>query len=318
MEGWQYLFRKSLRHPHQIQDRFGLPLSLLERASQLFPIAINPYWLQLIQKGGDPLARQVLPSEEELADQEGEWDPLEEGLHQPVATIIHRYPNRVLFLVSNICPIYCRFCTRRRKVGKPPHPTRKDIRSGLDYIKDHTEIKEVILSGGDPLMLSDKHLASILRQLRAFPHVDVIRIGSRMPVALPQRITLSLCRLLQQFHPLYVVTHFNHPLEITPWSQRACERLVDHGIPVENQTVLLKGINDSVAVLTELFQSLIRIRVRPYYLHQLDRVRGATHFEVPVERGVALMKEVQNRLSGLAVPRYVQDDPKQSSKVVLA
>jgi lysine 2,3-aminomutase len=218
--------------------------------------------------------------------------------------------------VTNQCPIYCRYCTRKRLVGKPEGVvTQEEIRQGIDYIREHPEVRDVILSGGDPLMLKDALLEEILGGLRSIPHLEIIRIGTRVPSALPQRVTPALCEMLKKYHPLFMNLHFNHPREITPESSMACMRLADAGIPLGCQTVLMKGVNDEAGVLATLFKQLLRIRVKPYYLYQADLTRGANHFRTPLSTGLSIMRELQGHISGMAIPHFVIDAPGGGGKI---
>ena len=259
-----------------------------------------------------------MPDARELEDHSQCPDPLDESALSPVPGLIHRYPDRVVLLVSNRCPVYCRFCMRKRHVGSGDAPLSEgEFQKALDYIAAHPEIHDVILSGGDPLMLDDASLATILSGLRAIPHVAIIRIGTRVPVTLPARITPELCALLRTFHPLYINTHFNHPDEITADSTAACALLADAGIPLGNQTVLLKGVNDSVETMRRLMTGLLAIRVRPYYLHQMDLVQGTAHFRTSVRTGLEIIRGLRGHISGLAVPHYVIDLPGGKGKVAI-
>ncbi|CUT05277.1 KamA family protein, partial [Candidatus Kryptobacter tengchongensis] len=244
---WSYSYR----------EVFGVDKDLMRRIIEKYPARINPYYLSLIRYKGDPIWLQCFPDIEELADEEMPEDPLDEDEMSPVPSITHRYPDRVLFLVTSQCSMYCRFCTRKRKVGDSSKISMKFIQDGIEYIKNHPEVRDVILSGGDPLMLTDYMLEKIIKALREIPHVEIIRIGTKMPCVLPQRITENLCNMLKKYHPIYVNTHFNHPWEITPESKRACEMLADAGIPVGNQTVLLRGVNDDPYVMQELMKKLL-------------------------------------------------------------
>jgi lysine 2,3-aminomutase len=232
--------------------------------------------------------------------------------------LVQRYPDRALLLVTDRCAVYCRFCTRSRMVGSGGGP-RSDERlaPAFAYLAAHPEIKDVIVSGGDPLALSTERLVRVLARLRELPHVETIRLATRVPVTLPQRITRELVRELRRYHPLWVMTHFNHPKELTPLSRRACRRLSDAGFPVMNQTVLLRGVNDDPAVLSELFRGLIRERVRPYYLLQCDPVRGSAHLRTPIDTGLTIMEQLQGRLSGIALPKFIVDTPGGMGKVPL-
>jgi len=317
MEDWQLILRDSLRTPEEIAARFGLDLEEVRRISREFKIQITPYYASLIKRKGDPLYKQVVPDVAELAENSGEEDPLEEDLDSPVPSIVHRYPDRVLFLVSHSCASYCRFCTRKRKVGDPMKIHPRYIEDGINYIKEHKEVRDVIISGGDPLILSDEKLENILSQLRAIPHVEILRLGSRVPCFLPQRITEKLVNMLKKYHPLYMNVHFNHPDEITPESSRALNMLADAGIPLGNQTVLLKGINDDVLTMRKLMQKLLTVRVRPYYIYQADYVKGTDHFRTTVEKGLEIYQGLRGWTSGLAVPQYVIDAPGGGGKIPL-
>ncbi|MBC7363394.1 MAG: KamA family radical SAM protein [Candidatus Aminicenantes bacterium] len=317
MDDWQLILRDSLRTPEEIAERFGLDLEEVRRVNREFKIQITPYYASLIRRKGDPLYKQVVPDVAELAENTGEEDPLDEDLDSPVPSIVHRYPDRVLFLVSHSCASYCRFCTRKRKVGDPMKIHPRYIEDGVNYIKEHREVRDVIISGGDPLILSDEKLESILAQLRAIKHVEILRIGSRVPCFLPQRITEKLVNMLKKYHPLYMNVHFNHPDEITPESSRALNMLADAGIPLGNQTVLLKGVNDDVMTMRRLMQKLLTVRVRPYYIYQADYVKGTDHFRTTVEKGLEIYQGLRGWTSGLAVPQYVIDAPGGGGKIPL-
>jgi len=317
MDDWQQILRHSLRTPEEIAERFDLDIEEVRKISQAFKIQITPYYANLIKRKGDPIYRQVVPDLAELAENSGEDDPLEEDLDSPVPSIVHRYPDRVLFLVAHSCASYCRFCTRKRKVGDISKIHPRYIEDGLNYIKEHPEVRDVIISGGDPLILSDDRLESILSQLRSIPHVEIIRIGTRMPCYLPQRITEKLTSILKKYHPLYMNVHFNHPDEITPEAARALNLLADAGLPLGNQTVLLKGVNDDVETMRKLMQKLLTVRVRPYYIYQADYVRGTDHFRTAVEKGLEIYQGLRGWTSGLAVPQYVIDAPGGGGKIPL-
>jgi lysine 2,3-aminomutase len=260
-----------------------------------------------------------MPDPRELEDDHQAADPLAEGVLSPVPGLIHRYPDRVVLLVSNHCPVYCRFCMRKRHVGGGDELplTAEMLDKAVAYIRSTPAIHDVILSGGDPLMLDDASLDMILRRLRSIPHVKIIRIGTRVPVTLPERVTPDLCRLLRGFHPLYINTHFNHPAEITADSARACEMLAGAGIPLGNQSVLLRDINDDVTVMRDLMSGLLAIRVKPYYIHQMDLIKGTAHFRTPVERGLDIIRSLRGHISGMAVPHFVIDLPEGKGKVAL-
>lgn len=318
METWQRLLQSSLTRPGDLTRRYGIDPRPLEEVAARYPMRINPYYLSLIKSVDDPIWRQAVPSEEELQDKICYVDPLNEEHQSPVPNLVHRYPDRVLFLVSSECAMYCRFCTRKRKVGgEEMVVNRQTIEAGLSYIRSHPEIRDVILSGGDPLLLADDRLSWLLSELRSIPTVEIIRIGSRVPVVLPQRITPALVRLLRRFHPLYLNTHFNHPDEITEAAAKACARLADAGIPLGNQTVLLRGVNDDPGTMKALMQKLLTIRVKPYYLYQADMVKGTDHFRTTVEEGLEIVKALRGHTSGLAVPAYVIDAPEGGGKIPL-
>jgi lysine 2,3-aminomutase len=278
---------------------------------------ITPYYLSLIEKKNDPIYRQVVPDERELENHGLYVDPLAEDEDSPVNNIVHRYPDRCLFLISPVCGSYCRFCTRKRKVGDPEKINRNFIDEGVDYIRSHPEIRDVILSGGDPLMLSDAKLEAILQKVRAIPHIQIIRIGTRMPCFLPHRITTKLVKMLKKYHPLYMNVHFNHPRELTPLAVKALGRLADAGIPLGNQTVLLKDVNDDPQTMKLLVQKLLQARVRPYYIYQADMVFGTDHFRTRVEKGLEIIKSLRGWTSGLAVPHFVIDAPGGGGKIPL-
>lgn len=287
------------------------------RLQALYPARVNAYFGALIQSADDPLGRQVIPSVAELDDPATADDPLTEERQSPVSRVIHRYPGRVVLLVSDQCAVHCRFCMRKRRVARTHRAAKPRLDRALSYIQRRTDIQEVILSGGDPLMRADADLAALLAELRAMPHVRRLRIHTRIPGVLPQRVTPALVALLAGFHPLYVNIHFNHPAELTPAVATACNRLADAGIPLGSQTVLLKGVNDHPAVLTDLMERLLDLRVRPYYLHLLDRVPGTRHFQVPVERAVSLLAALRGPLSGMGVPHMMVDLPGGGGKVAL-
>jgi len=288
------------------------------RVSSRYPVRVSNYYASLIRQEGDAIWKQCMPDVRELEDEIQCPDPLEETSLSPVPGLIHRYPDRVVLLVSNLCPVYCRFCMRKRHVGSGDSPMGDaELKLALEYIAGNPSIRDVILSGGDPLMLDDVSLQQILSGLRAIDHVSIIRIGTRIPVTLPARITSRLCSLLKRFHPLFINTHFNHPDEITFDSSRACTMLADAGIPLGNQTVLLKGVNDDVETMRELMTGLLGIRVKPYYLHQMDLVRGTAHFRTSVGKGLEIIRAMRGHLSGLAVPHYVIDLPGGKGKVAI-
>lgn len=290
----------------------------VDRVARRYPFRVNPYYLSLIRDVGDPIWRQSIPDVAETRNDFGTPDPLAEEILSPVPNLIHRYPDRVVMLVSNQCAVYCRFCMRKRRVGHPAAAITDDtIAAALDYVRSQRRVRDVILSGGDPLLLETDALDNILGTLRAIPHVEIIRLHTRVPCTLPQRITRRLVGMLKQYHPLYVNTHFNHPREITPEARRACARLADAGIPLGNQSVLLKGVNDDPRIMRALCHALLRHRVRPYYLHHPDLVRGTAHFRPAVREGLSIMAALQGHTSGLCLPHYVIDVPGGGGKVPL-
>lgn len=316
MEEWKRLVQESITCPRELASALDVDCDEIERVHETFPLRINPYYLGLLRFPGDPLWKQSVPDVREL-NGSGYDDPLHEEEDSPTACITHRYPDRVLFYVSASCAMYCRFCTRKRKVSDPTSVNEREILNGIDYIREHTEIRDVIVSGGDPLMLSDEKIDFILGRLRAVPHVQILRLGTRIPVTLPQRVTDDLCAILKKYHPLYINTHFNHPREITPLSHRACAMLADAGIQLGNQSVLLKGVNDDPLVMKELVHKLLAIRVKPYYLYQADLVKGTDHFRTPVRRGLEIIESLRGHTSGMAVPHFVIDAPGGGGKIAL-
>jgi lysine 2,3-aminomutase len=285
------------------------------------PLGITPYYAALLLDTAPehPLRRSVVPTVHEFFQVPGEEiDPLGEEDHTRLPGLVHRYPDRVLFLVSGFCATYCRYCTRSRMVGRgKTTPSRARLEKGLDYIRCTPAIRDVLLSGGDPLTLSDEKLDWILSRLREIPHVEIIRIGTKVPAVLPQRITPELIKMLRRHHPLWMSLHFTHPEECTPEAYGACERLADAGIPLGSQTVLLKGINDSVPTMKSLMHHLMRMRVKPYYLYQCDPVVGSSHFRTSVSRGLELIRGLRGHTSGYAVPTYVIDAPGGGGKIPL-
>ncbi|MBW1680199.1 MAG: KamA family radical SAM protein [Deltaproteobacteria bacterium] len=315
MSKWKKLLAESVTSPGDLPGHLGLSTGELDEVVRTYPMRINPYFLGLIKRKGDPIYAQCIPDTREITDPSGLEDPLDEEARSPVPGLTHRYPDRVLFLVSGRCAVYCRFCNRKRKVGKPGMVSNTTIEAGLRYIRDHHEIRDVLLSGGDPLLLENNALKRILSALRAMRHVEIIRIGTRVPCTLPQRVTPALTDLLKKYHPLYVVTHFNHPREITRQSASACERLADAGIPVGSQTVLLRGINDRALTIRELMRKLLTIRVRPYYLFQADLARGTAHFWTPLDTGLRVLDQIHGHTSGLCAPHFAVDLPGGGGKV---
>jgi len=293
----------------------------IEACLKRFRMAVTPYYASLINPGNVncPVRLQAVPRPEELQVTRGDMrDPLDEESDSPVSGLTHRYPDRVLFLVTDCCAMYCRHCTRRRLAGQRDRALpESQLERAITYIKGNPAIRDVLISGGDPLTLSDEKLEIILRQLRAIEHVEIIRIGTRTPVVLPQRITPELCAMLKKYHPLFINTHFNHTQEITPESSAACARLAEAGIPLGNQSVLLRKVNDCPEEMKELVQQLLKIRVRPYYLYQCDLSEGIGHFRTPVGTGIEIIENLRGHTSGLAVPNYVIDAPGGGGKIPL-
>ena len=285
------------------------------------PVGITPYYLSLIPADdpSHPLRRAVIPTVNEFITGPGEGDdPLGEEEQSPVPGLVHRYPDRVLFLVHDFCSTYCRYCTRSRVVGHGAvRPERSRFERILAYIRSRPSIRDVILSGGDPLLLSDDRIEWLLSQLRLIPHVEVIRIGTKIPAVLPQRVTSRLVRIIRRYHPVWMSLHFMHPEECTNESRKACAMLADGGIPLGSQTVLLKGINDEVETMKRLMQNLMKMRVRPYYLYQCDPISGSSHFRTPVEKGLEIIRGLRGHTSGYAVPTYVIDAPGGGGKIPL-
>jgi lysine 2,3-aminomutase len=294
----------------------------LESRQGTLPLSITPYYTSLLDRTdpAHPIRRAVVPVTAERRSVPGESaDPLAEDHTSPVPGIVHRYPDRVLFLVTDFCSTYCRYCTRSRMVGQAPQHTcnPNDWEQALTYIETHPEIRDVLLSGGDPLTLPDNRLEWLIARLRRIPHVELIRIGTKVPVVLPQRITPTFSRMLKRYHPLWMSIHFMHPEELTPEVAQACNRLADAGIPLGSQTVLLAGINDNVETMKQLVHGLLKIRVRPYYLYQCDPILGSAHFRTPVEKGLEIIRGLRGHTTGYAVPAYVIDAPGGGGKIPL-
>lgn len=318
METWQKLLVEGVNNAKKLKEVFPhLDENQMRAVTREYPVRINKYYLDLIESPDDPIGKQVIPDVDEITSTGCgvEDDPLNEEGDAVVPGLTHRYPDRVLFYVNYQCPIYCRYCTRKRKIGDPSSLDSKNVEAGLRYIKKHKEVRDVILSGGDPLMLKDEVLGGLISRIRAIPHVEIIRIGSRVPSTLPQRITQELCDALKPYHPIYMMVHFSHPRELTPEAKEACELLANNGFPLMNQTVLLKGVNDDPQIIKDLFKGLLRIRVKPYYLYQGDLTAGAAHFRTSLKRGLEIMEALRGHTSGLAVPYYVIDAPGGGGKI---
>lgn len=317
MELWQEMIRNSITTVDHLVEKFNIDKEVAGKLDEFFQARINPYYLSLIRYPGDPIWLQCVPDVKELDDIDAEDDPLHEDEMSPVPNITHRYPDRALFLVTSQCGLYCRFCTRKRKVGDQTKISMRTFESAFKYLEQHTEISDVILSGGDPLMLTDTMLEKILVRLRQIKHIQIIRLGSKMPCVLPQRITPQLVDMLKKYHPIYCNTHFNHPWEITEESKKACAMLVDAGIPVGNQCVLMKGVNDNAETMKQLMKGLLAMRVRPYYIYMADLTKGANHFRTPIKVGLDIMDKLRGHISGLAVPHFVVDAPGGGGKIPL-
>lgn len=322
---WKWQLKNSITDLDTFQSLLGISFSedqtrQLRKTIEQFPLSITPYYLSLIKKNdfeNDPVFKQGFPSPRELDVSKFDMsDPLNEDIDSPVPCVTHRYPDRVLLLVSNTCAMYCRHCTRKRQVGDVDSiPSRKEIRKGIDYIRKTPQIRDVLLSGGDPFLLPDDYLDWILTELRGIEHVEVIRIGTRTPVVLPYRITENLLTILKRHAPIWVNTHFNHPRELTTSSRTALAQLADAGIPLGNQSVLLAGVNDCPRIMRSLVHKLVANRVRPYYLYQCDLSKGLSHFRTPVGKGIEIMESLIGHTSGFCVPTYVIDAPGGGGKI---
>ncbi len=291
------------------------------RRSGRFIMGIPPYWAVLMDPDDPscPIRRQAVPVEEEYKLSPNDMiDPLGEDSHMPVPGLVHRYPDRVLLLVVEVCAMYCRFCTRSRVVGTTAGYSRPaNIDAAIDYIRAHRKVRDVLISGGDPLTLSDERLDDVLTKLKAIPHVEFVRIGTRNPVTLPYRVTESLCNVLKKHKPVWMSLHFNHPKEVTEPVARSCGMLADAGVPLGSQTVLMRGINDRPAIMKKLFHELLKIGVRPYYIYQCDPVKGTAHFRTPVSAGLAIIEKLRGHTTGYAVPTFVVDGPGGGGKIPL-
>jgi lysine 2,3-aminomutase len=318
METWQTILKDSITTSEDLKKHLGCDFMELPDVIQRYPVRINSYILDQIRLHGQPIRAQYVPDILEIRDTTCIPDPLGEETLSKTSTLVHKYPDRVLFLVTGQCGAFCRFCTRKRKVGTKRMTISEDaINCSIAYIRENPAIREVLISGGDPLLLQDDVLDDILGKIRSIPSVEVIRIGSRAPSSLPMRITPQLIRILQRYHPIYINTHFNHPAELTQEAVRACTLMADAGIPIGCQTVLLHRINDKSTVLAELFRKLLRIRVKPYYLFQGDLTRGTNHFRTTTECGIAIMRQLYGHISGMAIPTFALDAPGGKGKIPL-
>jgi lysine 2,3-aminomutase len=321
---WQWQIRNSITKTSQLEKIIHLTdeeVKPSENKNDKLPLRITPYYASLIdgQIRSQAIRKSVVPTFYEMITAEGEAsDPLLEEHDSPVSNIVHRYPDRVLFLVTGFCSTYCRYCTRSHMVAKDKcHIGIKAWAPALEYIRNHTEIRDVLISGGDPLTMPDTHIEYLLSNLRQIPHLEIIRMGTKVPVVLPQRITRTLMSILKKYAPLYMSIHFTHPDELTSEVAEACNRLADAGIPLGSQTVLLKDINDNVDTMKKLMQGLLKIRVRPYYIYQCDPILGSAHFRTPVNKGLEIISGLRGHTSGYAVPHYVIDAPGGGGKIPL-
>jgi lysine 2,3-aminomutase len=319
---WRWQFRNRINTLDKLERHFAFDpgdRQILENVLAEFRIGITPYYLSLIDPHdpADPLRLQAVPSTEEFRySDQGMDDPLAEDAFSPVPGIVHRYPDRCLLIATNVCALYCRYCTRKRimEEGDAPPPAHA-FDAMIDYIARTPAIRDVIISGGDPLTWSSRRLHNLLERLRSIPHLEIIRLGSRVPVTLPQRIDAELCATLEQFGPIWINVHFNHPREVTADAAAACDRLLRSGIPLNNQAVLLRGVNDDAEVMRSLVHALMRIKVRPYYLYNCDPVKGAHHFRTSIAKGIEIIERLRGHTSGLAVPLFVVDAPNGGGKI---
>ncbi|HAV31282.1 MAG TPA: lysine 2,3-aminomutase [Planctomycetaceae bacterium] len=321
---WRWQSRHRIRTLEQFERVLDLSIEerdCLSMGGTLLPTAVTPYYMSLLDPH-DPLQalrKTVVPTTREFIRMPGEADdPLGEDGHSPVPGLVHRYPDRVLLLPLDFCSTYCRYCTRSRVVGHGEiQPNQQRLEAIFHYLEDAVQVRDVLISGGDPLALSDEKLDWILGRLRAIPHIEFVRIGTKMPAVLPQRITPELCSMLRKYHPLWMSVHFLHPDECTPEAARACARLADAGIPLGSQTVLLQGVNDTVEIMKDLVHKLLLMRVRPYYLYQCDPISGSAHFRTPVSKGLEIIQGLRGHTTGYAAPTYVIDAPGGGGKIVL-
>jgi lysine 2,3-aminomutase len=319
---WRWQLRHRVTKLEQLQEILHLIPEEIEGIKQSkgrLALAVTPYFVSLMDPSNPncPVRKQAVPRIEECHLSKNEMvDPLGEDKNSPVSGLVHRYPDRVLLLVTDQCATYCRYCTRRRLVGSNERPiTQGNFEEVLKYLRTHKKVRDVLLSGGDPLLLENERLEEILSRLRMIPHIELLRIGTRVPVTLPQRITMGLVRMLKKYHPLMISIHFTHPKEITEAVKRACNELADGGIPLGSQTVLLKGINDKPSVMKKLVHELLKIRVRPYYIYQCDLAMGTEHFRTSVATGIQIIEKLRGHTTGYAIPTYVIDAPGGGGKI---
>ncbi|MBX4260667.1 lysine 2,3-aminomutase [Clostridium estertheticum] len=319
---WEWQVKNRIETVEELKKYIPLTLEEEEGAKkclQTLRMAITPYYLALIDPSDpyDPIRKQAIPTALELHKAEADLlDPLHEDTDSPVPGLTHRYPDRVLLLITDMCSMYCRHCTRRRFAGQNDNSMPIDkIDKAIEYIRNTVQVRDVLLSGGDALLVTDDKLEYIIKKLREIPHVEIIRIGSRVPVVLPQRITPKLVDMLKKYHPIWLNTHFNHPNEITQEAKLACERLANAGIPLGNQSVLLRGVNDCSNIMMQLVHELVKIRVRPYYIYQCDLSMGLEHFRTPVSKGIEIIEGLRGHTSGFCVPTFVVDAPGGGGKI---
>ncbi len=314
-DSWKWQVTKSIRSAGELKEYVHLDSEEecgIQLAESEFSWHITPYYASLMDTDDRncPIRMQAVPQEKELHDDFGVMDPLEEEKHNPAPNVIKVYPDRIAWTISNACPVLCRYCLRKRMVGREHFDFSKEAQNAaLNYIARTPEIRNVLLTGGDPLMCSDEFIDEILGRLRAISHIEIVRIGSRTPCTMPQRITDNLCQILKKYHPLWFNTQFNHPKELTEEAKAACERLANAGIPLGNQSVLLRGINDEPSVMKALVQGLVRFRVRPYYIYQAQNLKGTSHFITPIEKGIEIIESLRGYTTGFAVPVYLLDTP---------
>jgi lysine 2,3-aminomutase len=324
-ENWRWQLRHRILTVEQLRQVIN-PIRdeelAVRRSNGRLPMSITPYFASLMDMDDRscPIRRQAVPLTDEFRMSPFDMrDPCCEDRDSPAPGLVHRYPDRVLLLVTDQCAVYCRHCTRRRKKDPQERPVcHKDLGPAMDYIRANRKVRDVLISGGDPLLLSNDDLKAIIGEVKSIPHVELVRIGTRVPVTLPQRITDDLVAMLREYSPLWMSIHFNHPKEITPRCKKACDMLAEAGIPLGSQTVLLKGINDDISVMRKLMHELLKIRVRPYYIYQCDPARGTSHFRTSVARGIEIIENLRGHTSGYAVPTYVVDAPGGGGKVPVA
>jgi lysine 2,3-aminomutase len=319
---WHWQMRNDIRDVEtlsRVLSLSGRERDDISKVLRVFRMAVTPYYASLIDQGNPvcPVRLQAVPRlAETFADSGDQDDPLHEDADSPVPGLTHRYPDRVLLLVTNLCSMNCRHCTRRRMVGfEDAHLSEEAVEAAIDYIRRTPVVRDVLISGGDPFVLSDERLESVIAKIRAIPHVEIIRIGTRTPVVMPMRVTEALVAMLRKYQPIYVNTHFNHPKEITAEAKAACERLADSGIPLGNQSVLLRDVNDCPMLMKKLVQKLLSIRVKPYYIYQCDLSRGIGHFRTTVSKGIEIIESLRGHTTGMAVPTFVVDAPGGGGKI---